>query len=64
MKELPQYDEGHFEKPTGMMLLILNGERLKGFPLKSEIREFPDGPVVRTLCFHCQWPGFNPWSGN
>ena len=22
------------------------------------------GPVVRTLCPHCQGPGFNPWSGN
>ena len=26
--------------------------------------ELPGGPVVRTLCFHCQGPGFNPWSGN
>ena len=24
---------------------------------------FPGGPVVRTQCFHCQGPGFNPWSG-
>ena len=27
-------------------------------------REFPGGPVVRTQCFHCGCPGFNPWSGN
>ena len=20
--------------------------------------------MVRTLCFHCRGPGFNPWSGN
>ena len=27
-------------------------------------REFPGGPVVRTQCFHCGCPSFNPWSGN
>ena len=27
-------------------------------------REFLGGPVVRTLCFHCQGHGFHPWSGN
>ena len=27
-------------------------------------REFPGGPVVRTLCFHCCGPGFNLWLGN
>ena len=27
-------------------------------------REFPSGAVVRTLCSHCQGPGFNPWSRN
>ena len=26
--------------------------------------EFPGGPVIRTLHFHCSGPGFNPWSGN
>ena len=26
--------------------------------------EFPGGPLVRTLCFHCQGPRFNPWLGN
>ena len=25
--------------------------------------EFPGGPVVKTLCFHCQGPRFNPWLG-
>ena len=24
----------------------------------------PDGPVVRTLSFHCRGPGFHPWSEN
>ena len=28
-------------------------------------REFPGGPVVRTLHRHCQGlPGLNPWTGN
>ena len=27
-------------------------------------RDFPGGPVVKTLCFHCRGCGFNPWSGN
>ena len=32
---------------------------------KLQVRgEFPGGPVVRTLCFHCWGPGFNPWSGS
>ena len=34
--------------------------------IKTTMRyqDFPGGPVVRTLCFHCQGPRFNPWSGN
>lgn len=27
-------------------------------------RRFPGGPVLRTLHFHCQGPGFNPWLEN
>lgn len=23
-------------------------------------REFPGGPVLRTLCFHCKGPRFHP----
>ena len=23
--------------------------------------DFPGGPVVETLCFHCRRHGFNPW---
>ena len=26
--------------------------------------KFPSHLVVRTPHFHCQGPGFNPWSGN
>ena len=26
--------------------------------------ELPGSPVVRTPCFHCRGPGFDPWLGN
>ena len=26
--------------------------------------DFPGGPVVRTLHFHCRGSRFNPWLGN
>ena len=25
--------------------------------------DFPGGPVVKTLCFHCRGRGFDPWLG-
>ena len=28
------------------------------------LREFPAGPVVKILSFHCQGLVFHPWSGN
>ena len=28
------------------------------------IWEFPGGPIVRTLSFHCREHKFDPWSGN
>ena len=37
---------------------------LGGTPLKGCHGEFPGGPVVKTLRFHCRGHGFNPWSGN
>ena len=27
-------------------------------------RDFPGGPVAKTLGFHCRGPRFDPWSGN
>ena len=27
-------------------------------------RDFPGGPVAKTLHSQCRGPGFNPWSGN
>ena len=31
---------------------------------KESCRDFPCGPVIKTLCFHCRGNGFAPWSGN
>ena len=30
----------------------------------NTIRDFPGGPVVKTLCFHCSGCGFDPRLGN
>ena len=27
------------------------------------LRDFPGGPVAKTLCFQCRGPGFQLWSG-
>ena len=32
--------------------------------LIGKLYDFPGGPVLRTLYFHCHGPGFDPWSGN
>ena len=32
--------------------------------IKSSSWKFPGSSVVRSLCFHCQGPESNPWSGN
>ena len=29
-----------------------------------QVREFPGGPVAKTLSFQCWGPGFHPWSEN
>ena len=30
---------------------------------EMQLRDFPGGPVVKTLHFHCRGCGFDPWSG-
>ena len=32
--------------------------------LKREVRDFPGGPVGKTLHSQCRRPKFDPWSGN
>ena len=31
---------------------------------KTDLGDFPGGPVIKTPHFHCRGPGFHPWSGN
>ena len=38
--------------------------RLTCSHFKSGLRDFPGGPVGKTLCSQCRRPGFDPWSGN
>ena len=37
--------------------------RLRQFK-KNRSGDIPDGPVVKTLNFHCRGCGFHPWLGN
>ena len=41
-----------------MLHITMSSEQCK---LKQEWWDFPGGPLVRTLHFHCQGLGFNPW---
>ena len=34
------------------------------FLLKSRRKDFPGGPVVKTLRSQCRRHGFDPWCGN
>ena len=34
------------------------------FHLKKVKGDFPDGPLVKNLHFHCKGHDFDPWSGN
>ena len=31
---------------------------------KKDYRDFPGGPVAKTLYSQCRGSGFDPWSGN
>ena len=44
----------HFKKNYSMLFSLKNR-----WP-EGKLREFPGGPVVRTLCFHCRGHGFDP----
>ena len=36
---------------------------LKAPDITAGLGDFPGGPVVKTLRFHCRWHKFNPWPG-
>ena len=39
--------------------------RVTGRQIQKRMRgDFPGGPVVKTLHFHCRGLGFDPWSGS
>ena len=43
----------------------LNGQKAwTGISQKKSSRDFPGGPVAKTLCFQFRGHRFNPWSGN
>ena len=48
------------KEAAGYIRLVLRG----AVWIRRRDEEFPGGPVVRTLRFHCRGPGFDPWSGN
>ena len=54
------YNCAHSQKVRGQ--LQSHREYEQGF--KSLPRDFPGGPVGKTLCSQGRGPGFNPWSGN
>ena len=33
-------------------------------PIKNKYRDFPGGPVAKTLSSQCRGPRFDPWSGS
>ena len=42
---------------------VLNFKIYRHF-LREKKKDFSDDPVVRTWCFHCREPSFDPWLGN
>ena len=44
----------------GLYSLFIGGNMTYSQEYKG--RDFPGGLVVRTLCFHCREPGFDPFS--
>ena len=51
-ERLPDYGGGSTRSVVGCFFFFINFWNFRG------------GLVVRTPCFHCRGPGFDPWSGN
>ena len=46
-----------------MQFFSISGNPTIGYLiLKNSFRDFPGGPMVKTLCFHYRGHGFDPWS--
>ena len=60
---------GSMHGPVGRVGMV-NGIRSGGIEISTykwqmdSQGNYPGGPMIRTLYFHCQGPRFNPWSGN
>ena len=55
----PEKDKYHM-----ISLVLKSKKRSKQTKQNHTHRDFPVGPVAKTLCSQCRSPGFNPWSGN
>ena len=54
------HQRSHLKSFTGVDLSLD-----KVFSCQSRhVWDSPSGPVVKTLCFQCRWPGFHPWLRN
>ena len=42
---------------------VTNTPELRFEVMGMWFKDFPGGPVVETLCFHCRSRGFSPWPG-
>ena len=49
---------------TYTMTAILNFKIYRNFLGKKRGGDFSGDLVVRTWCFHCREPSFDPWLGN
>ena len=56
-------EEGEESNKGTVYLLVFHRKDL-GVLKKGRGWDFPGGPVVKNLYFHCREQGFNPWSGN
>ena len=52
---------GPEEEERAVWLVGFLGNKIK---LKMKLKDFPGGPVVKILHFHCRGHGFDPWSRN
>ena len=62
----PHADEGDQQRGLGWEHGDIRGAPTRdGHPGdERQNRDFPGGPVVKALHFHCGGLGFDPWSGN
>ena len=55
--------ENHVLPRWGSFSIKLN-DSPEGNAHEGSLSDFPGGPVVKTLCFHCRGHKFDPWSRN